>query len=461
MAVDSSYPSLLSQALSARMDWLEKSELGKLKEELRVFQSSFSVLYNIYIKKGLIHEDPYKQEAKIGEIEVPDTSTFNEAERVEQLTIRLANYDNQLDFLVNFYQFNVDFLTLDRIKRILGLIKFIDWVHLTGDSPFPITKAVFELNQLSKNGLDPLTQSLFGESLTKLSRTTGAIIGYLKLLTDYHRENYKLNLRAALTNELPEAEANQVNIRRRFTTAMPGKPFYPDLVEELLKEDYSKEGPALREKILKNLQIPDTKPKTVKAPVSFKSILLEGLQVIGNSSNILTEIAAKIDENDNILSSRRRSFFRKLLDLIHQILGKKPEPVIYEIQYTDPARSTPVQDKLNFHNFRAEMDKKSHFLVNLANRSNTKLESMPEEQLMQVLDRNIRDVQSMHKILVALDEFFKAFATKEERDKIKGIKPELAALKNSIVRSNQLRHEYSAQKEEEEQMKRLGISPGV
>ncbi|MDR0451329.1 MAG: hypothetical protein LBH26_08695 [Treponema sp.] len=461
MAVDSSYPSMLSQALSARMEWLERSELGKLKEELRIFQSAFSVLYNIYIKKGLIHEDPYKQEAKIGEIEIPDTSAFTEAERVDQLTIRLANYDNQLDFLVNFYQFNVDFLSLDRIKRILGLIKFIDWAHLSGDSPFPITKAVFELNQLSKNGLDPLTQSLLVESLSKLSKATGSVIAYLKLLTDYHRENYKLNLRAALTNAMPEAEANQVNIKRKFAAAMPGKPFYPDLVDELLREDYSKDGPALREKILKNLQIPDAKPKAVKAPVSFKSILLEGLQVIGNASNILTEISGKIDENQNILSSRKKGFLQKLADLIRRMLGRPPDPVIYELQYIDPIRSTPVRDKLNYHNFRAEVDKKNRFLVNLANRGNSKLESMPEEQLMQFLDRNIRDLQSLHKILGALDDFFKASATKEERDRVKGIKPELAALKNSIVRSNQLRHEYSAQKEEEEQMKRLGIEPGV
>ncbi|MDR1636423.1 MAG: hypothetical protein LBR93_03715 [Treponema sp.] len=461
MAVDSAYPSLLSQALSARMDWLEKSELGKLKEELRVFQASFGVLYKTYIKKGLIHEDPYKQEAKIGEIEVPDTSAFTEAERVEQLTIRLANYDNQLDFLVNFYQFNVDFLALDRIKRILGLIKFIDWVHLSGDSPFPMTKAVFELNQQSKNGLDPLNQSLFVESLTKLSTATGAVIGYLKLLTDYHRESYKLNLRAALTNDMPEAEANQGGIKKKFAAAMPGKPFYPDLVDELLKEDYSKDGPALREKVLKSLQIPDTKPKVVKAPVSFKSILLEGLQVIGNSSGILTEIAGKIDENKSTLSSRKKGLCEKLQDLVRQILGREPEPLIYELQYTDPVRSTSVREKLNYHNFRVEIDKKSQFLVNFANRGNSKLESMPEEQLMQFLDRNIRDVQSIHKILGALDDFFKGSATKEEREKIKGIRPELAALKNSIVRSNQLRHEYSAQKEEEEQMKRLGISPGV
>ena len=63
----------------------------------------------------------------------------------------------------------------------------------------------------------------------------------------------------------------------------------------------------------------------------------------------------------------------------------------------------------------------------------------------------------MHKILGALDDFFKLETDKEDRDKVKGIKPELAAMKNAIVRANQRRHEFSAQKEEEEQMRKLGI----
>jgi hypothetical protein len=61
--------------------------------------------------------------------------------------------------------------------------------------------------------------------------------------------------------------------------------------------------------------------------------------------------------------------------------------------------------------------------------------------------------------LSALDEFFKSKVAAENRERIKGIKPELSALKNSYVKANQLRYEYSAQKEEEEQLKRLGVSP--
>ena len=102
MAENDSYIKSLTDALKARAEWLESSELPKLKEELRHYHSGFASLYNLYLKKGLIHEDPYKQEAKIGELEVPSIAPFSEMEKLDQLTRRLANYDNQLDFLVNF-----------------------------------------------------------------------------------------------------------------------------------------------------------------------------------------------------------------------------------------------------------------------------------------------------------------------------------------------------------------------
>jgi hypothetical protein len=463
MSENDNYPSLLSQALHARLDWIEKSEMAKFKEELRTFQASYSVLYNIFLKKGLIHEDPYKQEARIGEIEVPDTSGFSEAEKVEKLSIRLANYDNQLDFLVNFYQFNVEFLNLDRIKRILGLIKFVDWAHLSMDSPFPITKAMMELTISAKNGLDPMTMSLFNESLSKISRGTGVIMGYLKILSDYHRESYKFDLRAAITGDMKAGEATLGNIKKRFNSAMPGRPFYPDLIEELIKEDYSEDGPALREKVLKNLQVAQDKPKLEKQQVSFKQVLIEGLHVIGNVSNTLQEILPKIDENEGIIANRKKSLWQMIRRLIQQIMGKEPDPVVLELKYVDPIRGTQVRDKVNYTSFRADMDKRNRVLGSYAARGmvSQKLAAMSEEQLTQILDRLIRDMQNTHRTLSAMDDFFKTEAADGEREKIKGIKPELAAMKNAIVRANQIRHEYSARKEEEEQMRKLGIAPGA
>jgi hypothetical protein len=126
----------------------------------------------------------------------------------------------------------------------------------------------------------------------------------------------------------------------------------------------------------------------------------------------------------------------------------------------DTTKGVPVKEKINYHRFRDDLDKKIKILVSfMRGPAYNKLSAMTEDQVISYLEKNIRDVQFLHKTLSALDEFFKSNVATEDRAKIKGIKPELGALKNSIVNANKLRFEYSAQKEEEDQMKRLGINP--
>ena len=64
----------------------------------------------------------------------------------------------------------------------------------------------------------------------------------------------------------------------------------------------------------------------------------------------------------------------------------------------------------------------------------------------------------MIKSLNGLDEFFKAAPLPQNRSKIKGLKMEIMAIKNSVVKANQHRSEYSAYIEEEAQLKKLGIT---
>ena len=461
MAVNNDYQKALTEALKARGDWLDRTELPKLKDELRIYHTGFASLYNIYLKKGLINVDPYKQEAKIAELEIPDTSHFADMDKLDQLTRRLANYDNQLDFLVNFYQFGAEFLTMDRIKRILGLVKYVDWVRLTPDSQNPVTKAVAEMTNQIKQGTDSMTMSVISESLANLNRSFNPIMGYLKLLTDYQKEAYKLDLRD-ITGEMSEAEAaNLPQVKRKFNQAKPGRPFYAELAEEIVKEDYSKDGPALREAVLKKLQIKENAPKQVKVQISFKSILIDGIQGLGGTAVTLTEIAAKMDENQTILANRKQSFFEKLKKLMQQAFNKESDPIVYDIEYMDPNKGVPVRERVNYVSFRSDMDRKIRTLTPLASRgaTATKLESMQEEQLIGFLERNIRELQALHKTLTALDEFFKTAVDRATRERIKGIKPELGAIKNAILRANSKRHEYSAQKEEDEQLRRLGVNP--
>ncbi|MDR3123389.1 MAG: hypothetical protein LBU16_06375 [Treponema sp.] len=461
MADNSDYITKLTEVLAARAKWLEKSELVKLKDEFRTFHTAFVALYQLCLKKGLLNEDPYKNEAKIGELKVPETGPFNmETDYKDQLSLRLSNYDSQLDFLVNFYQFTLEALTVDSIKRILELVKFIDWTRLANNSADPNNKAMNEVLLQAKAGADPLSTSVINESLSKLNKTSGIIRSYLKLVSDYNRESYKLDLRVSVISGLSEGEASALPaIRKNFAATMKGRPFYPDLAEEVIKED-SNAGKPLRENVLKRMATPEAKPKSAVPQVDFKQLLIDGLNAIGSTHAIIAEMGVKLDENAALLENRKTNLWEKLRRLIRQMLNTEPEPAIFDVEYLDPLKSAPVKEKVDFVRFRSEMDRKTRTLVALSSRSGAafnKMQSMSEEQLLGLLERNIRDVQTMHKLLGALDDFFKLETDKEDRDKVKGIKPELAIMKNAIVRANQRRHDFSFQKEEAEQMKKLGI----
>jgi hypothetical protein len=457
----SNYIDTLQQTLIARKDWLEKTEVVKLKDELRIYQISFASLYNIYLKKKVIDEDPYKQDTKINEIEAPDSSVMPEARKVEQLSIRLSNFDNQLDYLVNFYQLSVDYLNLDRIKRIVGLIRYIDWVSLTPDSQSPMTKMVSEITSHAKTGVDPLTLSIIGESLSKLSKTTASSMAILKDLNIYYRESYKLSVRQSVTKDMSAGEATLENIKKKMHSGMPGAPFYKELIDEIIKEDYSESSMDLRDTVLNTLRVVDnTKQKAQKAVVNYKAILLDGIVVIGGATKSITEIIAKLQENQAVMESRKKSFFEAVKELIRQITNAEPEEVIYNVESLDATKGVPVKERVNFHQFMDELDKKNKILASFVHGpAYNKLANMTEEQIIGYLEKNVKDVQTYHRILTSLDDFFKANVQPEARNKIKGIKPELSQLKNTFIKANQLRYEYSAQMEADEQMKRLGAAP--
>ncbi|MDR1143502.1 MAG: hypothetical protein LBK77_04675 [Spirochaetaceae bacterium] len=453
------YQKAFDQALNLRAGWLEKTEVPKFKEEIRTFHNAFEALYKLLIQKKLINEDPYKQEAKIGEIRVPPPIQ-PDGDRKDQLTMNLSAYDNQLDFLVNFFQISIDFLTLENIKRILALVKYIDWAHFTTNTQSATTKAVVDVVNQARIGSDPLTANMINESLDKLNQGTGSIIAYLREATGFNREFYKLELRQNITASMNDASVEAV--RKKFSAAMPGKPFYPDLIEELIREDFSPGGEQLRSAVLQQLAVPENKPRVVKKEVSVKTSLLEGLTVISSTTAALGDIIPRLDENNMVFQNRRQTFGEKLRELFRQMLNREPAPVIYNIEYIDPAKGASVKETVNFYAFRPELDKKLRFFASLGGRGGaaaSRLEAMEEKPLLALLEKALREAQGLHRTLFGLDEYFKAEAPRESREKIKGIKPELGTLKNAIIKANQKRHEYSAQLEEEEQLKRLGVTP--
>ncbi|MCF7949475.1 MAG: hypothetical protein K9M94_12875, partial [Spirochaetia bacterium] len=125
MEENSDYFQSLETALQNYRNSLEKNEIPQLKEQFRFFHQSFQALYDILLRKGLLVEDPYKDELKISEVTTPPTGPMKESEKKEVISQRLSIYDSILEFLNNYYQFNLDYISLPNVKQLVDIVTYI------------------------------------------------------------------------------------------------------------------------------------------------------------------------------------------------------------------------------------------------------------------------------------------------------------------------------------------------
>jgi hypothetical protein len=122
-----SFNDTLFQLILERQQLFDTYLLPKLQEEYRISQSAVKTALTVLIKKGVLHDDPYKYDSKIQDIEIPSDESFAEGEKATTVGRRLSQYEAMLDFLHNYYQFTCDFLTTDRINRLVGLGRAFAW----------------------------------------------------------------------------------------------------------------------------------------------------------------------------------------------------------------------------------------------------------------------------------------------------------------------------------------------
>ncbi|MDR1324694.1 MAG: hypothetical protein LBK00_01495 [Treponema sp.] len=449
-SIGDDYQKKLAEALDAWLVWLKTSELPKLQDEVHAFQTAFSTLYTFLLRKCIVSEDPYKSETKSEEIQIPETKAFSESEKQEQLSIRLASYDKQLSLLVNSCQFNTKFFTLERVRRIRNLINYINWGHLAADAEDINTRAVAELMFTARFSGDHTTQSVINGTLSSLMKMIGSINKRLNSIQKYNREVYKLELRRSVLADMEETPTLDL-IKQKAVKSIPKSLFYPELAEEVLKEDYSPEGSVEQAKALDKLKIvPEEKPKPPKE-VILKTFLLEGLQAIGSIASTLSEIWLKFDENQKQLEKQKRSVWRKLRQFFVWILKLKlrNEQSIYEIKYVDSDSGSLVHEQVSFQNFMLDLEASAKSCSSIVRSTETQI----EPQLLETLDQRLLDLQKRYKTLVGLDDYFKSHVKADARSHVKGIKPELSAIKNALVKANQQRSEYLSQKEKVVQFK--------
>ena len=462
------FTSALEEALAQKREELDNTILPDLKEQFRSFYSSFQSIYNVLLRKSLLKEDPYKYDKKTSEVTVPSQAPFLESERHDQVSIRLSDFDNQLDFLTSYYQFDIEYVTLKRIKTLAGLTTYIKWDQLSENSTNMMTRSVAEMVGKIKKGSDSFSTQLIADSQNQLSSITKKIMTHLKLLTFFHREQYKLQIRKNILSDMGlSAAAVQTKehevmklIKKKFASTMGDQPFYAELIQEVLAEDYGPDSENLQNELLEKLSVKKETKKRVKQGPDYKEMLLESVRTLASASIHIEEAIRKLNESNLILSNRTISFSEKLKQWLRTFGGNKDERQIYEIEYFDTKTSVSKTERLDFNQFCEEAAKRAKVLANLSSKMTSafqRIAESSENQIFTFLNKNIEELQILLKRLPALDTFFKTEIPKEQRRRIRGIKIEVNAIKNAVVKANKKKHEYVSKKEEEEQFKRLGI----
>jgi hypothetical protein len=462
------YLEQLGAALDAKIKQLDTAGLPQLKDQLKIVQSAFQGIQNILLKKGIIHDDPYRFDMKFSEVSNPPEGAFIDSERTDQMSIRISQFSAQIDLLLNYYQFTFDFLTMDRVKRILGLIHYFNFSQMTVNSSSINTRVFTEMVDQIRKGSDTLSSGVMNDAVLHLDRSSKAILQTLKEIAFCHKESLKRELRELvipllnLEREYVVSHQDEAlrQIRRKFAETFEGRSFFPELATAILQEDYSQDSEALRRSVLKELEVKSEAKKDGKQVKNFRLILMEGVRILASISLQLGDADRKLEENSILLESERNTFWMKLKKAMKALFSRVDSSVCYEIDFTDPVTTAQRTEKLDFTAFRVDIQKKSRLYASLSSRSGSayqRLEAASEDQAYSFIEKNIEELQVMLRRLSALDLYFRSEVKKESRARIHGTKLEIEGLKNTIIKANQKKHEYVAQREELEQMKRLGI----
>ncbi|HUX39284.1 MAG TPA: hypothetical protein VMV44_15395 [Rectinemataceae bacterium] len=468
MAEEQTFVHRLESALEAKRASLERNELAKLKESWKLFQAAFHGISNVLLKKGVIHEDPYKYEMKISDVQNPPDAPFLESERAEQMSLRISQFEAYVEFLINYYQFDTDFLSIGRIKRLLAFVKYFNFTSFQETSTAPSTRGLAELVGLVRRGNDPMSGGILSESVGQLERSTRDILSALKALSEFQREAYKLEVRSLVMPGLAieaafgmqHREEAMRKVKAKFAEVAGDRPFFPELVSEILDEDCAPDGQSRREEILRKFAVSEEKKAAKVQTRSYKSVVIEGIRILAGAGTQLEDSVLKLSSNSSVIESAERGFMQQLRKAIRKLFGRGEGKLVYEVAVVDALTGEKKSESIDFGAFIEEGTRKARLLSSLLQRNGPtmkRLETAEDDHVFKFLERNIEELQRLIRRLNALDDHFKSIFPTEEKAKFRGIKSEITTIKNCIIKANQKKHEFHAQVEEEEQLRRLGV----
>ena len=309
------YAAQLDAAIEKRRQWLEAVQIPLLKDTLTSYTSMFEGAVAILIRKGLLREDPYNYEQAFTDITIPKDDVLPEFENSDEVSYRLAAFRRQLKFVCTEYPLELPTLGLARLKKLSALLSYINWLELGEASKSPTTKAFARVFMKVRMGTDSMTSQILKDSEIQIIKTVHLLRSILADLIGYCRESWKADIRRTV---LPAVSAGNVEghghrdemlraIRRVFANKMPGKPWYPSLVEEIVDEELAEDAEERRAKVLASLVIAAPVQARVVEEPNGRSILLETVRLLSRPSEELATAITVLEENERLVTESRGS----------------------------------------------------------------------------------------------------------------------------------------------------------
>jgi hypothetical protein len=467
---ESNFHAELQQALSKKQEWYNTECLQELLSQYRLMHSCVKNLYECFVKKSLIVPDPYRLDKKISSIVVPESNPFAESDIPNVFGERFSNYETMLDYICTYFRFSTENFTLQNIKKLLDFNKVFEWDDLSMNNVKMNTRALAITISHAKNGAPSVVQSMINDSVSKCCQAVKTIGKMLNELGVFQRELYKGGIRKDLFEhpdfdkakaaESPESELAE--IKRLYSKITGKKNFYNDLVNEIIEEDHGPNKEAKQAAVFEHLSIknPVKEENKKKSGPDTKEMLMQTVLAIGACAPTLIQLHAKLNENFDILFTRKATFWNKLMALIIKAFNLKEPERSCQLPVKDAKTGAERIQKINVTEFLTDLGKKERVYNGIATKGNEyqRIDSANEDAVLGFVNKQISELQSEFVIINSLDAFFKNEVASENKARVKGMQIELSALRNSIINANKKRSEYASYKEETEQMRKLGIT---
>ena len=460
----------LQEALSKKQEWYNSECLQELLMQYRLMHTCVKTLYDNFVKKSLITPDPYRLDKKISEIVVPPNTIFSESEINKVFGERFSDYETMLDFICTYYRFSIENFTIASVKKLLDFNKVFEWDDLSMNNSKMNTRALAITINNAKNGAPNVVQSMINDSVSKCSQTCSTISKMLNELGIFMREFYKGSLRRDLFDH-PEfnkqkaaesAEGELSEIKRLYTKITGKKNLYSDLINEIIEEDHAPNKDQIQQSVLDKLVIKGIVKQEVKkkSGPDTKEMLLQTVLAIGATAPTLIQLHAKLGENFDILFTRKATLWNKFVALFMKAFHIPEKERVCQLPVKDSKTGVEHIQKVNVNDFMTDLSRKERIYSGIGSKGTEfqRVETANEDAILSFVNKQISELQSSFVIINALDAYFKNEVLNENKARVKGMQIELSALRNSIINANKKRSEYASQKEETEQMRKLGIS---